>query len=805
MDKFYTPPPPRAYREELGQQTTFTPGANYSRQGRNFVLILDLILAVCFHCLFITGDEMAAPWQPGYWETANAAGEHGRSPEHVEHDRTISTRCSLWMKLVIHFQRLIPHNHEVHQQQNFRNMSVLDGWAYGREAWLSYMVLINEAYAHPPDREPTWVRAISEDEQHAFFQSLSDCQIRSWELLRDWWEGNYQDAELASNARAFIMSAPDATVESIQPQASLYQQVLFTLWDAEFNPAECRTGTSRGLDTNRRMAYEHALAQKAGLLLLRDLWPNTIANEQLQYNKELPKCFDVCPWLSKEDRNNMRQEHLPLYLWDARENRTVRVNELLRNGIPITYTCVSHTWGRWKKKPLSCVQVPGVEWEIPENTLFDVRDLPNILRQTKSESRFIWFDLVCLPQDIMSPEYHSEVARQATIFHHASSCLAWINSVTSWTNLRASLRWLCLYFLHAGCNSNHYEDLLSKASHIQSPIELIAEVNGEGEFEPWITSTWTLQESCLFPDIILCNKDWEPLEIATGSPVSLHQLFSIWSVCREGYFMKPIEYSKWPVPVNQLAYIQQMVCGQDVQISRLAILTLGTTRECERRRADAVMSAMGITGWYKEYLEEHKEPPPDEDLVLDAYPLSFVNEVVSIIGSEFFTNYDADAMRLEGHDIQGSLLPFGSPGVNLTSGSGLGVSQSFYDDTFDHPSLKTWSIQINGSVNIREASVMCFGEFPTTDPIQVLLNVCTTAGGTECFSSNLQDFLRSSPKGTKRLAVVLNKIRETINGNILQSVKQESGAIVGWINIGGWETTCMPDFPPTKQLDITVL
>lgn len=802
---YSTAPPPRAYREELGQQTTFGPGANYSRQGSYFVLILHFILAAFFHCLFITGAEMAAPWQPGYWETANSSGEHGPPPDQLEHGRIIPTRCSLWMKLVIYFQRLIPHNHGVHEQQNFSNMSVLDGWAYGREAWLSYMVLINETYAHPPDREPTWVRAISVDERHAFFQSLSDCQIRSWELLRDWWEGYYQDAELASNARAFIMAAPDATVDSIQHEASVYQQVLFSLWDAEFNPSGWQTGTSRGLDTNRRMAYEHALAQKAGSLILRDLRPNTITEGQLEYNKELPKCYDICPWLPKEDRNNMREEHLPLYLWDTRENRTVRVHELLKNGIPISYTCISHTWGRWKKDPLSCVQVPGVEWEIPENTLFDVLDLPNILRQTSSESRFIWFDLLCLPQDIMSPEYHSEVARQATIFHHASSCLAWINSVTSWTKLRASLRWLCLYFLHAGSNSNHYEDLLSEASDIQPTIELIPEVNGKGELEHWITSTWTLQESCLFPDIILCNKGWEPLEVATGSPVSLHQLFSIWSVCREGNFIKPIEFWMWPVPVTHLTYIQDMVCGQDVQISRLAILSLGATRECERRRADAVMSAMGITGWYKEYLEEHKEPPPDEDLVLDAYPLAFINEVVSEIGSEFFTNFNPDIMRLEDHDVRGSLLPFGSPGHHLISGSGLGVSQSFYDDTTDEPSLKTWSIKITGSVHIRKASVLRARDFPTADPIQAVLNVAITAGGTECFSSNLQDFLQSSPEGTERLAVALNKIRDTMNGIILQSKTREDGAIVGWINIGAWDTRGMLDFPPTRQLDITVL
>lgn len=749
---------------------------------------------------------MEAPWEPGYWVPVDKTGKHDAPPEQLECRRIIPTRCSLWMKLVIYRQSLALQDCKAHEQ-NFRNMSNSDGWAYGREAWLSYMVLMNDTYAHPPGREPTWLGGVSEDQRHAFYTTLSDCQLRSWELLRDWWDGHYQDAGLSSHARKFIMRASDEPVESIQYQESLYHEVLFCLWHAEFNPSGWETGTSRGLDTNRRDAYQHALAQKAGTLVLRELVPDPIAEVQQQYIKELPKSYDICPWLPKEGRNSMSKEHLPLYLWDTTENRTVPVNELLMDGVPISYTCVSHTWGRWKKEPLSWVRVPGVEWKIAEldETLFDVRELPNILRQTKSASRFIWFDLVCLPQDVASPEYQSEVARQATIFYHASSCLAWINNVTSWKNLCASLRWLCLYFLHAGSNSNRYRDLLDEASHIQSPIEFFTLLDGKGVFEHWITSTWTLQESCLFPDIILCNRAWEQLEVATGVPVSLHQLLSIWSICREGHFENRIEFKLWPLHVVQLVHIQGMVCGPDVNISRLAILSLGATRECKRRRADAVMSAMGITDWYMKYLEEHKQPPPDENLVLDAYPLSFINEVVSKIGSEFFTNFNPDVMKPENHHVRGTLLPFGSPGIHLTSGSGLGVVENIYGDILDHPSLKTWSVNINGSVRIQEASILRPTDVRTADPIQAVLNVATNTGGTEPFSFDLLEFLQKAPGSTERLALTLNKMRETINGIILQSKTWEEDTVVGWINIGTWDTRYLPGFPPTVKLETTVL
>lgn len=47
-----------------------------------------------------------------------------------------------------------------------------------------------------------------------------------------------------------------------------------------------------------------------------------------------------CPWLVDEQRRD-----LPLYLWDAWEQRTVRTHQI-SEGNP-KYLIVSHTWGRW--------------------------------------------------------------------------------------------------------------------------------------------------------------------------------------------------------------------------------------------------------------------------------------------------------------------------------------------------------------------------------------------------------------------------------------------------------------------------
>ncbi|KAK8042406.1 hypothetical protein PG994_012889 [Apiospora phragmitis] len=293
-------------------------------------------------------SDMPGPWQPGYWEVAGETGEHGPPAELLEYGRVIPSRCALWMKLIIYTQGLGPRFDGVHGPQDFRNMSVQDGWAYGRDAWLSCMELMAEKYAHPPDREATWTEDIPPNERHTFRQSLSDSPVRSWEILRD---------------------CPDKNIDSIRHKESIYQQVLFALWDAEFNLSAWLTGTSRGLDSNRRMAYEHAVAQKAGFLILQELGSNLTPREQQERDMELPSCYDIFPWLPKELSDNKNPEHLPLYLWDTTENRTRHVKELLEVGVPIDYACISHTWGRWKKKSLSCVRVRGAEWEIPENTV----------------------------------------------------------------------------------------------------------------------------------------------------------------------------------------------------------------------------------------------------------------------------------------------------------------------------------------------------------------------------------------------------------------------------------------------------
>lgn len=618
-------------------------------------------------------------WQPGYWETAGDDGRHGSPPEPLESPRVDPSRCALWMKIRIFSKdHKLDSSGEAHSF-NSKVLTVEEGWALGRDLFFALMTLMEEDYTYPPPTNSIsisaeyleWASSVSTDVCLRFRSSPSECQLCSWQMLRDWWDGTYQDPKLSRAVRTFIREAPNLDISSIQPKASLYQQALFALWNAEFNPSGWTTGTSRGRDVNRSMAFEHAMAQKGGYLLLCELRPEITVTLPHSPDRSLSKSYDNCPWLPPDPGHDRNPEQLPLYLWDKVEGRTRKVTELLQLGFPVTYTCVSHTWGRRKKRPVILSRVKGVPWEVPENTLFNVTDLPSILLQVKIATRFFWFDLVCLPQDTTTPEYLSEVSRQATIFHHASACVAWINTVSSWRNLQAALRWLCLNFLYAGSDADIYnvEALRDQAaSHAQGSNELIS---SSSEFALWLSSTWTLQESCLCPDITLYNQAWEPLELVEGTTVSLHQMLTLYSLNREAYFELPTEFKNWPLPAGQLAFIQTMVSGMDVRISRVGMLGLGATRECERRRADAVMSAMGVTDWYVSHLAATGLPPPDKDLVLASYPLSFVMEAAAKIGAEFFESFNPEVYSLPEEEIHGTLLPFGRPGYHVLSGTGL--------------------------------------------------------------------------------------------------------------------------------------
>ena len=182
----------------------------------------------------------------------------------------------------------------------------------------------------------------------------------------------------------------------------------------------------------------------------------------------------------------------------------------------------------------------SLPWSIPRNKKFVVDDLPDILARAFSIG-YIWFDLLCIPQD-RSERALIEISRQAIIFSNATSVVAWLNDAQTWDQLRSAVKWLSLFYLHTsvaktdeGYNVPELPDPINESFE---PIELYSEEPLDGghpdqaDIEimpplPWFTSLWTLQEACLRPDMALCNKNWEPLTAGPGTIVTLDHLVAL--------------------------------------------------------------------------------------------------------------------------------------------------------------------------------------------------------------------------------------------------------------------------------------
>jgi len=72
--------------------------------------------------------------------------------------------------------------------------------------------------------------------------------------------------------------------------------------------------------------------------------------------------------------NDLSKTPRPYYLWDTTAGSTIETSTL--SELP-DYVCISHIWGRW------CTgvdaDIPNVSWKVPENSRFDIKDLPRHL------------------------------------------------------------------------------------------------------------------------------------------------------------------------------------------------------------------------------------------------------------------------------------------------------------------------------------------------------------------------------------------------------------------------------------------
>jgi hypothetical protein len=174
-----------------------------------------------------------------------------------------------------------------------------------------------------------------------------------------------------------------------------------------------------------------------------------------------------------------------------------------------------------------------------------------------------------------------------------------------------------------------------------------------------------------------------------------------------------------PLGVQDLiTLLGQTFLDEIIWLSPSAVLTFGQFRECPSRRSEAIMSVIGATEWFTNQISEHGTVSVEENLVLGFYPATFLNEVAQKIGPSFFSAMHTNLGYLAGTvnitqgewvldqklKASGSAMPFTSSSTNMVP------PQKYEFSTFNHPALKEWVIQNDGSVVIRHAGFLTFGD-----------------------------------------------------------------------------------------------
>ena len=283
---------------------------------------------------------------------------------------------------------------------------------------------------------------------------------------------------------------------------------------------------------------------------------------------------------------------------------------------------------------------------------------------------------------------------------------------------------------------------------------------GERDLNSWFTSLWTLQEAWLRPDMHLKTLDWESVVLCSGWEPELLSIIAIirhWTIecfkiVRQGAEITshsgarllpyiginggPLLAAKNWLEVTSLTSL--------LDPTPLQILALGDKRQCTSRRAEAIMSAIGVTQWFRQMPYERHE----EDLVLGRYPLPFLEEVRAVNPHSFFCSatklrgtvgltilYTDKAARRElAHAMQetsapefrhidptriGSLLPFDQYGD-------VSSFDKVVDGHVGQESVSSWRIEISGHVRIRRACVLTSNRLAGVPFIRTELNFLPT-------------------------------------------------------------------------------
>ncbi|WYZ38156.1 hypothetical protein EsH8_III_000070 [Colletotrichum jinshuiense] len=627
-----------------------------------------------------------------------------------------------------------------------------------------------------------------------FRADLSSAQAASFEILNDWWNSRYCPPTDLNALRAYLdtLSSKGQLGKPLDNSEfsyewvshSHYHSMLLELFVREFHPMEWEPYARRSyllnLKATRTKATQHAMNMRFAYATITG--KSGTVDENVQPPPRYPEPVrDMAGWkgnmffeeqplgaVSREGFDLLLDMHNepPKYLWNVAEKKAVRVTEL--STCP-EYLCISHTWGRFCHRPPQWVSVPGVRWPVKTNSLYDVRTVPDMLPGFGAE--YVWLDLFCLPQE-ESPEHHEEVANQTAIFRRAKACVAWLNEVETWTVTRKALEYIGASYLRSTCSDPDLQLAPDDLNEIREGAEGHSELLKPGSTEPapWFSSLWTLQETALCPNLQICTKHMEVLKDNLGTPISMTTLFSLVQTPSPALSIplsEPIEISSmepqaWPNGVKCIRHVngKTRLGWLLTYLSPMDIMVHANYRVCKRSRAPAIMSALGVLDWYKDWAakddvrqnenriilqerkkkleakgkifdaEKEKLKLPQEPLVLETFPIEFVHEAARKIGSSFYNVLTIiNTLRVEGFeamfgygDIQiGSMMPFtkvhgwDSPVYAAITIQGI--------ERKDHESVAGWEIMPNGSVLLSSVGILVSSTDKGGKPIDSLVMI----------------------------------------------------------------------------------
>lgn len=553
-------------------------------------------------------------------------------------------------------------------------------------------------------------------------------------------DGGYEDFMDLSACR----ESSDAIILT-KANVSLYHSSCFHLFLREFHPSFWEPYQVDlcfiYLQGVRFYAGSHAVAQRVAYTAMG------LSHDGLD-QATAPYCW---PRLNFNSWFDIQGNKRPYFLWSIQEKRTIIVADL--DCCP-AYTCVSHTWGRWRIPHAPGVDaeafVEGVPWLVPRNTLYDVCALPEMFLKLGDNTDYLWFDLVCIPQD-GSRRADIEISRQSDIFRGAATCVAWFHTVESWEGMLGALEWRALGFLqttmrdYGAIYPEADEKVEEAAAAAQRGIALMETDGSDLDVpSPWFTSLWTLQETIMRPDLQLYSRGWQRLEDKKGVAIPLHALFMIihaTSDCITTYepldvcMMDPVAYrdalrrnrGEYPqIRSSTQLYDLARICHIDSIITSptvFEVLELASSRQCTDQRAPGIMSALQCTDWYVEKIGSNDENQHqtmvtgDSNIVLGMFPHEFVNELFQKFGPELFLGANFMHRRLKIRDLEqptacGSMLPFFHDSYTYHVRSHLSTVYMPSRDLKRHDSIDGWEICVDGAVKMMKAGIVASTEVP---------------------------------------------------------------------------------------------